>query len=260
MTEEGGMSEDETEGPAGGVNRRLIAIGAAAVVVIALLVVWAVSGDDSGDAGDGTTLPSAAPTASDSISPGSTEPSVTGSDTGSPETSDQSGSDTTPSATDSTAPATTAPPPVTTEGPAATAPVTAAPTLPPVEASLDDPAVIAGGVEVEITKIEAVEGEAEGVGERDGPSLRLTVALTNGTDAAISTDLALVNLYYGEDLTPATMLSGPGVENFPSTAEAGATVTGVLVFLVPEDQRDHVVVEFTYSTEAAKAIFTGAVG
>jgi hypothetical protein len=132
-------------------------------------------------------------------------------------------------------------------------------TMKPIEVGLDEPADLGGGVLVAVVDIESVEGEGQGIGERSGPALRVTVELTNGTGAELLTELALVNLYYGPDLTPSTPLSGPGVEMFPARAEDGATVSGRFVFSVPEDQRDLVIVEFTFSTDAPMAIFAGAV-
>jgi cytoskeletal protein RodZ len=244
-----------------GRTRLAAAIAAVAVVAVGLIV-WLVSrGDDDSDSASTevpttTTAPSLTTVAgSDASLPatsGSSDPTVTSPATAATtSTTGDSGAVTTLAA----GPETTSP---ATVGPIATAPVTPASTAPPVEVSLDEGADL-GAVDVEITQIESVEGEARGVGERSGPSLRITLALTNSTSEPVATDLALVNLYYGEELTPATELSGPGVEMFPSTAGAGETVTGRLVFLVPEDERDHVVIEFTYSTEAPKALFSGAV-
>jgi len=260
------MDQPQNEGGRTDGRTRLAAAIAAVAVVAVGLIVWLVSRGGSDADSVATDLPatSTAPTldgtsASDTSTLTTSSPDTSATDTSAvmittaaTQTTGDSGATTTLAA----GPETTTP---ATIGPAATAPVIAPPsTAPPVEVSLDEGADL-GGVDVEITEIEKVEGEARGIGERSGPSLRITLALTNNTDAAIATDLALVNLYYGEDLTPATQLSGPGVEMFPSTALAGETVTGRLVFLVPEDEREHVVVEFTYSTEAPKALFSGAV-
>jgi hypothetical protein len=117
---------------------------------------------------------------------------------------------------------------------------------------------LGSGVTATVTSLEAVQGKAQGVGEVAGPAVRVTLQVTNGSSKQIDTDLALVNLYSGSDQAPASELSGPGAKRFPSTLAAGKSADGVLVFNVPPSDRDRLVVEFTYSTDAPRVLFTGS--
>jgi hypothetical protein len=116
---------------------------------------------------------------------------------------------------------------------------------------------LGNGVSVQVTKIESVKGEAQGPGEIAGPAVRVTVTVTNGTDKEVPMDLALVNLYYGKDKTPASTLSGPGLSPLSAPIPAGEKDSGSYVFSVPEGQRDPLTVEFSYTTDAPTVIFSG---
>jgi len=133
----------------------------------------------------------------------------------------------------------------------------ARPTASPVD--LEGPASPSPSVEVALTSIEAVTGEATIPGEVGGPSLRITVEVTNGTDAAIDLTSAVTNLYYGDDLTPAISLLEPGSLALPSTVAPGQRASGVSVFLVPVEARGLVTVEFDLSTDATVVLFVGSV-
>lgn len=99
---------------------------------------------------------------------------------------------------------------------------------------LDEKATITKGVVARVTKVEEVEGEATLPGEVAGDALRVTVTVTNDTDEALDLSGAIVNLYLGADETPATTLSGPGVDPFPASAAAGKKASGTYVFRVAE--------------------------
>lgn len=201
------------------------------VLLVVLAVRWSV-----GDGG--TAAPASMPTAS----PGASqrpEPS------GSPVTSAE------PSASPSVAP---------TEEPQAGAtgsPDVLRPTAAPV--AIDEPAEPEPQVEVRLTSIEAVEGEANIPGEVGGPSLRVTVTIDNATSAALDLTSAVVNLYYGADRLPAIDLLEPGKVDFPGNVRAGETASGTFVFLVPVDERDDVTVEFDLSSDSTVLLFAGPV-
>ena len=108
-----------------------------------------------------------------------------------------------------------------------------------------------------ITRVESVKGVGRGVGEKSGPALRLTVSVSNDTSKTLSLDLGLLNVYFGAEASPASPLSGPGVRALPSSVKAGQTGTGKYVFGVPTNQRGKIRVDFTYTTAAPRAIFTG---
>jgi hypothetical protein len=124
-------------------------------------------------------------------------------------------------------------------------------------APLDSEASLGNGVSVRVAKIESVKGVAQGPGEIAGPAVRVTVEVTNGTDKEVPMDLALVNVYYGKDKTPASTLSGPGLSPLAKPIPAGKSASGSYVFSVPQDERDPLTVEFSYTTDAPTVIFSG---
>jgi hypothetical protein len=220
--------------------RRTWAVLAAAVVVLAALGA-AVAANRSGDT-------SAAPSASISASAGSTpttDPTATASPTGSAEPS------TTPGPTSEP----TAPAP-TTSSPAPGEPGAARPTAEPVP--LASPAAPAPSIQARITSIESVAGEANLPGEVGGPSLRVTVLVSNGTSTALDLTSAVVNAYYGTDRTPAITLQQPGHVEFPASVAPGQDATGVFVFKVPTESRSDVLIELDLSVDATVVLFTGA--
>ncbi|HZL05761.1 MAG TPA: hypothetical protein VFE45_10150 [Coriobacteriia bacterium] len=131
------------------------------------------------------------------------------------------------------------------------------PTAAPV--AIDEPAEPEPQVEVRLTSIEAVEGEANIPGEVGGPSLRVTVTIDNATSAALDLTSAVVNLYYGADRLPAIDLLEPGKVDFPGNVRAGETASGTFVFLIPVDERDDVTVEFDLSSDSTVLLFAGPV-
>ena len=131
------------------------------------------------------------------------------------------------------------------------------PTAAPV--AIDEPAEPEPQVEVRLTSIEPVEGEANIPGEVGGPSLRVTVTIDNATSAALDLTSAVVNLYYGADRLPAIDLLEPGKVDFPGNVRAGETASGTFVFLVPVDERDDVTVEFDLASDSTVVLFAGPV-
>jgi hypothetical protein len=125
-------------------------------------------------------------------------------------------------------------------------------------APLEDTASLDNGVEIRVTDVESVQGDAQGPGEIAGPAVRVSIEVTNTSDEEVAMDLALVNVYYGEDKTPASALSGPGLAPLTGSIPAGKSATGAYVFSVPENQREQLTVEFSYSTDAPTVIFSGS--
>lgn len=122
---------------------------------------------------------------------------------------------------------------------------------------LDEPAPFDSGVSAHLDELEAVQGEAEGPGEVSGPSVRVTVVLTNGTGAAVSLDQTVVNVYGGAQRAPGSPLSGPGVDEFSGSLAAGESATGVYVFALPADQRDPLQVTVSYDPQDVTVLFEG---
>ena len=122
---------------------------------------------------------------------------------------------------------------------------------------MTSPADFGTGMTARVAGLESVDGVAEGPGEVAGPSVRVTVVLTNGTGADVSLDTTVVNLYAGAQLTPGEPLSGPGVSVFSGTLAPGAEATGVYVFRVPADQRDHLQITVSYDPTSTTVLFEG---
>jgi hypothetical protein len=206
------------------------AVAAVAVVVLLVIgVVWVVSAQNDGGNGAGNDAGATLPAGGSS-----TSTATTGS---------------TP-----TEPSSSLPSQVT---PSAAPPVKHIPK--PVHASLhDQPAKPGDGVTVTVTKAQAVNGQAHGVGEVAGPAIRFTVQVHNGGAKPIDLGVAVLTAYYGPQNLPAIDLSGPGEEMLPQTVKAGATGTGRYVFRVPESQRNHVRLDFSYDIKVPRVIFTGS--
>ena len=144
--------------------------------------------------------------------------------------------------------------------PSSTARATTVPSkvVPTRTATLRKEAPLGNGVSVRVTDVEKVVGTARGPGEIAGPAARVTVRVSNKTRQRIPMDLALVNLYYGRQKTPAQVLSGPGSAPLRRPVAAGEAASGKYVFGVPGNQFDRIVVEFSYTTEAPTVVFSGS--
>ena len=201
------------------------AVGAA-VVAIAVIAVVLTRPDSTDDVAASTTTSAAVISPSKSAAP---TPSVA------------------PSGEPSQEPSASVPPDPGSPAPTQTVPVTGEGTPSP-------------GVTSRVSLIEAVQGTAELPGEVGGPSLRVTVEVTNGTDAALDLTGAVVNLYYGADDAPALPLGQPGVQPFPSSAAAGAVASGTYVFNVPVDERGNITVELDLSVDSSTILFRGPAG
>lgn len=156
-----------------------------------------------------------------------------------------------PAASDDTSETTVEP------SPTATTPTEPPETLEP-EASLTEPQDLADGGDVRVTLIESVTSQAEIPGETSGPAIRVTIEVTAG-DEAVELGRVVVNAYYGDELTPAIAVSGPGVKAFVGTLEPGESFEGVQVFNIPPGERDNVTIEFGYGGSPKMLKFQGSV-
>lgn len=221
---------------------------AAAVAVLALvvglLVVVAVRSGDSSSDGDGT---AGASTSGATSSPSPTDTSTRTSEPASSSagTASQSGE---PSSTDSSTEEATGTPSDANAGRPHAKPQGFAAS---VSAS--------GDVTVSVTKVEAVESKAEIAGETSRPALRLTISAANSGGTPVTIQNAVVNAYYGPDLTPATSVMKPGSRWFPKQIPARGVATGIFLFNIPRDQRDNVTVEVDLDTGLKIVTFEGKV-
>ncbi len=168
--------------------------------------------------------------------------------------------------------------PAQTQSPAATEPAEGAPAPseqpgPPVEeaakatqelpvaepVAIDGGSAATGGVDIRVTSTEAVDGEARGIGEIAGPSVRFTVSIANGGKDPVDLSSAVITVEAGADRLPCSELSGPDSVPFPAVVNPGETVTGKFVFLIPVESRSDVSVFVNFSVDAAVAAFKGQV-
>jgi hypothetical protein len=124
-------------------------------------------------------------------------------------------------------------------------------------APLREKADVDDGIAVRVSRIQTVDGEAQGPGEVAGPALRVSVEVENTSGEDVAMDLALTNLYYGKDRTPASTLSGPGASPLPGTLAAGQKASGRYVFGVPARGRNPLVVEFSLRADRPTILFEG---
>jgi cytoskeletal protein RodZ len=221
-----------------------IALAAAVLLIVIIVVIGVSNRDPEIVAGPSPATPASASTAPSISGSGSTAPSPNGSAS----TGGMSAAPTTPV------------PKASVPSPTATGEPTVVPTEPVQSTTvpLDKTAPAGKDVVVQVTKFEGVKGKAQGPGEVAGPALRVTVKVGNRTTKPLPMNLALVNLYYGKDATPASALSGPGMQPLSKPVRAGTSAAGRYVFSVPKSEQGFVTVEFSYTTDAPTVVFSGS--
>lgn len=123
--------------------------------------------------------------------------------------------------------------------------------------AFDHPVALASSVEARLGQLEAVDGQAAGIGEVSGPAVRFTVTLANKSSTDMSTNNVVVTANAGSDETPVLQLSGPGATSFTATIPAGQEASATFVFLVPPDLRDQVRIFVNYEAKSPIAAFAG---
>jgi hypothetical protein len=131
------------------------------------------------------------------------------------------------------------------------------PSLPQV--SLQETAAVGDGVTVAVAAIESFQGQATGPGNVNGPALRVTLRITNGTGGDIALDGVAVNVAYGDSVTPASPLDDPSRAPFSGSVAPGKSAEGAYVFSVPSGAADPAVVEVGYRPGAPLVVFVGPV-
>ena len=213
--------------PAG--RRRLVLALVAAVVAVALVVLVVVLSGRDDAAGD-----SAASSTSASTSPGASAPTA--------------GAPTTPGSEPSAPGGEAQPVPADGNEPP--------PQRPPVALDAGDDV---DGVTGSVALVEEIDGSAQGPGNINGPALRITVRLVNGTDADLPLSGVAVTVFHGADRAPASPLEDRSQSPFAGDLPPGDAAEGVYVFRVPADDRDDIRVEVGVRPGAAVMVFTGAV-
>ncbi|MCG2620540.1 hypothetical protein LVY72_01285 [Arthrobacter sp. I2-34] len=122
---------------------------------------------------------------------------------------------------------------------------------------LEQAAQIDGGT-VSVSKIEAIEAKADGIGEIAGPAIRFSLEVRNTSAKALKLDAADVTVEAGAQKLPAIELNGSGASGFPKAVAAGKSASGTFVFQVPEDQREQVRIHLNFSVSETVVAFEGA--
>jgi hypothetical protein len=206
------------------LGRRWLPVGAAALVVLALLGYFLVRGFGA-DAG---------------ANPSPTDPA-------------SSGASPTPSLPVRSTPV---PPPTPGTIDQTVAPVNDGPTQ---TADLEEPAALRDGVEVSLVGITSTSIEAVGPGDTSGPAIAVTVRVRNGSKESISVDNAVITMLYGKKGTVATPSPADPAKPLEGTVERDGSAEGTYVFRVPAKTQDKVTVLVTYTAGAPVAQFDGAV-
>ncbi|QEE60495.1 DUF4352 domain-containing protein [Salinibacterium sp. dk2585] len=115
---------------------------------------------------------------------------------------------------------------------------------------------LGAGVTAEVTDVVPFAAEGRGVGETSGPALRFVLVVTNGSGNPISLDGASVNLYYGDDTTPASpLLNDESADPLGGELAPAGTARGTYIFSVPEDQHDSYRLEFSHAAGSGRVLF-----
>lgn len=113
------------------------------------------------------------------------------------------------------------------------------------------------GVRVTLKGLSAVQGKGDGIGELDGPAIRFSVVIDNGTSKALSLASVVANVTYGSDETPADELMSTR-KDFPQTVAKGSSATATYTFTLPERDRSDVAITVDYHVGVPVTVFTGS--
>lgn len=214
-----------------------------------------------GSSDRGAPPPSGTPTATASVSTGSTPspvpPPVTRSARSLP-SDDRPTS--TPAGPTAAARSTKAPPPATTPVPAPTpgdisetVPTGQQPTKRPVK--LDETAQT-GRVQAELLRIQAITARASLPGEVQGPALAFTVRLENSGRSSVKLDAVVVTLTDSGG-NPCTEMTAKPARPFSGVLRPGKSARGVYVFTIAKDRRKPVSLDLSLGGTVPVLSFTG---
>ena len=122
--------------------------------------------------------------------------------------------------------------------------------------ALDETASFGNDVTLKIDKIESIDAEAKVPGEISGPAVVLDISVTNGTSSAIGLDSVAVTAT-AADGEPVSELSTDPAAPFSGVLEPSETGSAKYVFLIPEEERDNVVVTVQYAAPVGIVTLTG---
>jgi hypothetical protein len=124
--------------------------------------------------------------------------------------------------------------------------------------ALDTTGDFGTGLTVRLSRIAPVKGTANVPGEIAGPAIKLTVVARNRADRAVDLNSVVVFVSFGRKRTPASELSD-GARPLKGSVAPDDSRTGTYIYTVPEDEREQVRVEISYSSEAPTVAFEGRV-
>ncbi|WP_028050860.1 hypothetical protein [Cellulomonas sp. URHD0024] len=219
-------------------NRRYLAIGLAALAVLAVVIAVVVWPRGASDAG-ATSTPGASASSSSSSS-------------------------STPSPTATTpAPSTTTPAPgaAPAQDPATQKIVAAV-----VEVESDqqhttpvapgEPAQPVAGVQVAVDSAEPIKGEAHGPGEVAGPAFLIAVTVQNATGSPLSLDGVVVNVYGTDGVAGSVLASDPRGSPVHGDLASGARASGAYVLTRPGDADGSYVISVSLGADAQTVLVT----
>lgn len=117
---------------------------------------------------------------------------------------------------------------------------------------------IGTGVEVEVTRVRAVDAKPTVPGQTGGAALAVDLEVVNKTDAELNLGSLIVNVADDAGRPSAPLEAKPG-KPLPSTVKAGGTATGVYVFAAVKTKSKAVVIQVIVSPDLPMATFEGTV-
>lgn len=134
-------------------------------------------------------------------------------------------------------------------------------TVPAVEPTVLDPvglteSVDVDGVVFELTAVERTTVEATGPGEVGGEAVAVTVSVTNGTDAPVDVDGAVVTLLQGDGNVGVPSPAEPTAP-LTGTVEPGKSAEGVYAFSTIGGAVDPITVSVGFVGDAATVVYQG---
>jgi len=121
----------------------------------------------------------------------------------------------------------------------------------------DETIVADDGIEISLSSLQAVQGEATTAGETSGPAIRATVRILNDGTEPVDLEYIAVNAYSGKDRAPAGTLTQPGGAPFEGTLAPGDSAEGTYLFSIAESAREDVTLTVDYLFGAKTAVFRG---
>ena len=112
-------------------------------------------------------------------------------------------------------------------------------------------------IDISLSRLEAVQGEAALAGETSGPAVRVTVRLVNTGTETLDLEYVTVNAYSGKDRNPAGTITQPGGAPFEGSLAPGDSAEGVYLFTIAEADREDVTITVDYLFGAQVAVFRG---